>query len=369
MAPILPGISDRPEQLAEVVRAAREAGACGVWANLLYLRPGTREHFLDSLARDWPELLREYERLYARRAYLRAPRTRAGARARCERCAQSTGRATAAASGSSRRRSRSSSRSRSGNPASRIRLAPRCREEITCLIVDDHEVVREGLRLSLSRAPHIRIVGEAADGASAVALAERRRPDVVIMDVRMPGMDGLEATKILTEKVPDVAGPDLHGLQRALAARPRARVRREGLHPQGGAAPDAAEGDRKVVAGEGFVDPAPMPVFLSGTRRRRCRPARARHPQAARGRHVERHVAAQALHQPGDREEPRAPHPDEARGGHQNACRGDRASRSDHRLEPLFVGLPVALGAVVSVIGLAVRLERDGCSSGLRSRS
>ena len=43
--------------------------------------------------------------------------------------------------------------------------------EITCLIVDDHEVVREGLRLSLSRAPHIRVIGEASDGASAVALA------------------------------------------------------------------------------------------------------------------------------------------------------------------------------------------------------
>jgi len=70
MAPILPGISDSPGQLGEVVQAAREAGACGVWANLLFLRPGTREHFLDSLARDWPEELDRYERLYARRAYL-----------------------------------------------------------------------------------------------------------------------------------------------------------------------------------------------------------------------------------------------------------------------------------------------------------
>ena len=52
--------------------AAREAGACGIWANLLYLRPGTREHFLDCLARDWPELLPEYERLYQGRAYLPA---------------------------------------------------------------------------------------------------------------------------------------------------------------------------------------------------------------------------------------------------------------------------------------------------------
>jgi len=72
MAPILPGISDRRSQLAEVVRAAREAGACGVWTNLLFLKPGTREHFLEALARDWPEEVDRYERLYARRAYLGA---------------------------------------------------------------------------------------------------------------------------------------------------------------------------------------------------------------------------------------------------------------------------------------------------------
>src|SRR5215211_568869 len=71
MAPILPGLSDRPEQLAEVVRAAREAGATGIWANVLFLRPGTREHFLEALARDWPEQLPRYEELYANgRAYL-----------------------------------------------------------------------------------------------------------------------------------------------------------------------------------------------------------------------------------------------------------------------------------------------------------
>jgi DNA repair photolyase len=75
MAPILPGISDRPEQLGAVVRAAREAGACGIWTGLLYLKPGTREHFLESLAREWPELLPEYERLYGRRAYLPAAET------------------------------------------------------------------------------------------------------------------------------------------------------------------------------------------------------------------------------------------------------------------------------------------------------
>jgi len=71
MAPILPGISDKPELLREVVKAARGAGATGVWANVLNLRPGTREHFLEHLAEDWPEEAERYERLYAgRRAYL-----------------------------------------------------------------------------------------------------------------------------------------------------------------------------------------------------------------------------------------------------------------------------------------------------------
>ena len=73
MAPILPGLSDRPEQLRRVVAAARAAGASGIWANVLYLKPGTREHFLECLARDWPELLPQYETLYDDgRAFLRA---------------------------------------------------------------------------------------------------------------------------------------------------------------------------------------------------------------------------------------------------------------------------------------------------------
>ena len=73
MAPILPGISDRPELLDEVVQAARDAGATGIWANVLHLKPGTREHFLESLSQHWPQLLPRYEELYATAAYL--PRT------------------------------------------------------------------------------------------------------------------------------------------------------------------------------------------------------------------------------------------------------------------------------------------------------
>jgi DNA repair photolyase len=70
MAPILPGLSDDPRLLADVVRAARDAGATSIWTNVLYLRPGTREHFMENLARDWPELLPRYESLYRGRDYL-----------------------------------------------------------------------------------------------------------------------------------------------------------------------------------------------------------------------------------------------------------------------------------------------------------
>jgi DNA repair photolyase len=70
VAPVLPGLSDQPESLRRVVRAARAAGARSIWASLLNLRPGTREHFLEALARDWPDELERYERLYEGRAYL-----------------------------------------------------------------------------------------------------------------------------------------------------------------------------------------------------------------------------------------------------------------------------------------------------------
>ena len=70
MAPILPGLSDRAEQLEAVVRAAREAGARGIWASVVHLRPGVREHFLEALASDWPEHVERYEALFGTRAYL-----------------------------------------------------------------------------------------------------------------------------------------------------------------------------------------------------------------------------------------------------------------------------------------------------------
>lgn len=69
---------------------------------------------------------------------------------------------------------------------------------IRVVIADDQELVREGLAVLLGAQPGIEVVGRAADGLAAVRLAGRERPDVVLMDVRMPGCDGIEATRRIT---------------------------------------------------------------------------------------------------------------------------------------------------------------------------
>ncbi len=75
---------------------------------------------------------------------------------------------------------------------------------IRILIADDHQVVRQGLHLLLKMDPDLEVVGQARDGAEAVRLAEQLRPDVVLMDLVMPVMDGIAATSAIRSKLPDV---------------------------------------------------------------------------------------------------------------------------------------------------------------------
>jgi two-component system, NarL family, response regulator LiaR len=74
---------------------------------------------------------------------------------------------------------------------------------IRVLIADDHEVVRQGLRTFLEIDPELEVVGEAADGREAVRLAHRLRPDVVLMDLLMPELDGIAATQLIRQELPD----------------------------------------------------------------------------------------------------------------------------------------------------------------------
>jgi DNA-binding NarL/FixJ family response regulator len=79
------------------------------------------------------------------------------------------------------------------------------KKDIGVLLVDDRPAMRRGLRMWLEIEPEVSVVGEAADGEEAVSLAEKLRPDVVLMDVKMPGVDGIEATGKLQAVDPCIA--------------------------------------------------------------------------------------------------------------------------------------------------------------------
>lgn len=78
-------------------------------------------------------------------------------------------------------------------------------DRLRVLIADDHPVFRGGLRALLSTSPDVEVIGEVADGAEAIAVCAREQPDVVLMDLHMPGCDGVQATREILEQAPDIA--------------------------------------------------------------------------------------------------------------------------------------------------------------------
>jgi DNA-binding NarL/FixJ family response regulator len=90
----------------------------------------------------------------------------------------------------------------SGRPLRKASSSPKSRESVRILLADDHEIMRFGLRALLASKPGYEVVGEAADGEAAVAAALDLRPDVVILDISMPVLDGLEATRRIAAKLP-----------------------------------------------------------------------------------------------------------------------------------------------------------------------
>lgn len=127
---------------------------------------------------------------------------------------------------------------------------------IRVLLADDHAVVREGLKAVIDSAPGLEVVGEAADGPSAVARAAELDPDVAVVDVSMPGMSGAQVTTALREARPDrrVLVLTVHedrGYLRALMDAGAA-----GYLLKRATADQLVEAIRAVAAGEGYVDPA-----------------------------------------------------------------------------------------------------------------
>ena len=126
---------------------------------------------------------------------------------------------------------------------------------IRVLIADDHAVVRDGLSLVLSQLDGFAVVGEAATGHEAVKQAVLLKPDVVLMDVQMPGLDGVEATRQITDRLPSVAVLMLSMYSDEAAAVGAMRAGARGYLLKGAEQDEIADAIRAVVRGQAIFGP------------------------------------------------------------------------------------------------------------------
>jgi DNA-binding NarL/FixJ family response regulator len=131
-----------------------------------------------------------------------------------------------------------------------------------CLIVDDHSVVRQGLDLLIGDLEDLEVVGQVSNGEEALQAVEQLQPEVVLMDVRLPGIDGVSAVKRIHQAAPGVkfvifsAYGDKRLLSDAIAAGARGYVMK-GSPPE-----DLLRAIRTVAEGKAFVDPSLSPALL-----------------------------------------------------------------------------------------------------------
>ncbi len=129
-------------------------------------------------------------------------------------------------------------------------------ERIKLMIVDDYEPIRMGLRSIFELADDIEVVGDYGDGESAVRDAERTLPDVVLMDVRMPGMDGVEACRLMRDTVPGVNVVMLTSYDDEQAATASIIAGARGFLLKDGGHDELLHAVRAAIKGETLIDPA-----------------------------------------------------------------------------------------------------------------
>jgi len=140
-------------------------------------------------------------------------------------------------------------------------------DKLTVLLVDDHALVRRGFRRILEDDPEIEVVGEASDGEEAVRLAAKERPQVIVMDCAMPGMNGLEATRRILEARPDAAILMLSMHSEDTLVRQALDAGASGYILKNAMDLDLANAVKRVAKGEKVLDPqVAHPSALKGER-------------------------------------------------------------------------------------------------------
>jgi DNA-binding NarL/FixJ family response regulator len=153
---------------------------------------------------------------------------------------------------------------------------------ITVVIADDQRVVRDGLTMLVGLIDDVEVVGAAGDGVEAVDLAEKHRPDVVLMDLRMPRMDGAEATQEIRSRLPDTQVLVLTTYADDESLFPALQAGARGYLTKDAAAEEIEHAIRAVAAGQTHLDPAVQERLLSAVLGGQPAPAKGQ-PEPAAG--------------------------------------------------------------------------------------
>ena len=122
-------------------------------------------------------------------------------------------------------------------------------------LADDHQIVREGLRGLLEREPDVQVIGEAGDGRALLTLAHERSPDIVVMDVAMPGLNGVEATRLLRSEAPGVHVVALSAYADRRYVLAMLEAGAQGFVVKAGAAEELLNAIRSVSRGQSYLSP------------------------------------------------------------------------------------------------------------------